>query len=187
MNKLIFEIPKNQVDMILQLLSGILMFVVGIFVFLVIGATKVDALTINSTYRDMPPSNTNGSNLLALAQNYDSFNNTRFVIFSDTQYSYYIVWGKNLTVSNGIINGTSIEYLRYYQVNTSIGYQYVYGIDTSFRLTSSYQNTSNINGYGFVSLSNNQHRLYYHLSNFQILLCGLLFVVAATSLVKRRY
>lgn len=134
-----------------------------IFVFL-INIKSVNALTINSTYRDVSPSSSQASNLLALAQNYDTFKESDFVIFSDSQYSYYIVWSNDLSLSNGTVKGSNIEYIHYYREN-NYNYSYSYGKDSSFTLNSSYLVTSSIDGYGFVSLSNMQ---YYHYLNYDI-------------------
>ncbi len=152
--------------------------------FMLLPAFNVNALTINSTYRDMPPSNSTTSNLLSLAQNYDSFNNSKFVIFSDSQYSYYIVWGKDIKLENNRLVGSKIDYLRYYRINSSYDYQYTYGTDTSFSLTSSYHDTSNIDGYGFVSLSNLEYRYYSDQKNSYILLIAFAFVIAITCLKR---
>lgn len=137
----------------------------SIFIFLfLINIKSTNALTINSTYRDVSPNSNQASNLLALAQNYDTFKESDFVIFSDSQYSYYIVWSKDLSLSNGTVKGSNIEYIRYYRDN-NYDYIYSYGKDSSFTLNSSYHDTSSIDGYGFVSLSNME---YYHYLNYDI-------------------
>lgn len=158
-------------------------FILSIFIFFIF-EFNVSALTINSTYRDMPPSNSTTSNLLSLAQNYDSFRNSKFVIFSDSQYSYYIVWGKDIKLENNRLVGSKIEYLRYYRINSSYDYQYTYGIDTTFNLTSSYFNTSNIDGYGFVSMNNLEYRYYYDQKNNFILLIAFAFLIAVTCMKR---
>ena len=143
------------------------------------------ALSIGSTYRDIPPNNSNATNLLALAQNYDSFKDSKFVIFSDLSDSYYIVWSSDLHLSNNVVSGTKIEYLRYYRISSNYSYQYVYGTDSSFRLVSNYHNTSNINGYGFVSTINQQFDLNFYIKYFLILITAFLFIIALSN-VKRR-
>lgn len=145
---------------------------------------RVNALTISSTYRDISPNNTNASNLLALAENYDTFKDSKFVIFSDSSDSYYIVWGNDLSVSNNVVSGSKIEYLRYYRISSGYSYQYVYGTDTIFRLSSSYYNTSNINGYGFLSLDSKQFDFYYYGKYFLILITSMVFICAVTSLKR---
>ena len=137
--------------------------ILSIFIFLfLINIKSANALTINSTYRDVSPSSSQSSNLLALAQNYDTFKESDFVIFSDSQYSYYIVWSKDLSLSNGTVKGSNIEYIRYLRDN-NYDYSYTYGKDSSFNLNSTHLDTSSINGYGFVSLANME---YYHYLNY---------------------
>lgn len=158
-------------------------FVISIFTFFIFNF-KVDALTINSTYRDMPPSNSTTSNLLALAQNYDTFHNSEFVIFSDSQWSYYIVWGNDIKLENNRLVGSKIEYLRYYRTTSNSDYQYIYGTDTIFSLTSSYHNTSSIDSYGFVSMTDLQYKNYDFEKNFLILITGFLFVLVLSNLKR---
>ena len=133
-----------------------------VFTLLLIFAPSVHALSISSTYRDMAPTNSTTTNLLSLAENYDSFHDSKFVVFSDSSDSYYIVWGKDLENSNNVITGSNIEYLRYYRTSSYNSYQYSYGTDTSFRLSSSYHNTSNIDGYGFISSQNQEYEHIYY-------------------------
>ncbi len=155
-----------------------------VFTLLLISSPSVHALSISSTYRDMTPTNSTTTNLLSLAENYDSFHDSKFVVFSDSSDSYYIVWGKDLVNSSNVITGSKIEYLRYYRVSSSIGYQYLYGTDSSFRLSSSYHNTSNIDGYGFVSNVSQEIDFYYYFKYFMILLVGLVFIISVTSMKR---
>ena len=165
-----------------KILKYFFFFILAIFF---VNNRSVNALSISSTYRDVPPNNSNATNLLSLAQNYDSFKDSKFVIFSDSSDSYYIVWSDNLKLSNDAVVGDKIEYLRYYRYSSGYNYQYVYGTDTSFRLApSSYHSTSNIDGYGFLSLDNKQFVFYYYSKYFLILITAFLFIVAVTSLKR---
>lgn len=160
-------------------------FFIFLLAFIFVNCNHVSALSISSTYRDVPPNNSNATNLLALAQNYDSFKGAKFVIFSDSNDSYFIVWSDNLKLSNDAVVGDKIEYLRYYRYSSGYNYQYVYGTDTSFRLApSSYHSTSNIDGYGFVSANNQQFDIYYYLKYFLIFMTAFLFIIALTSLKR---
>ena len=154
------------------------------FTFFLLICPKVNALTINSTYRDMTPTNGTTTNLLSFAENYDSFKDSKFVVFSDSSDSYYIVWSRNLKNTNNIITGSNIEYLRYYRVSSSVGYQYLYGTDSSFRLNSSYHNTSNIDGYGFISSQNQEYEHIYYVKYFLILITGMIFIIVITNLKR---
>lgn len=156
--------------------SFIFIFIISIFF-----TINVNALTINSTYRDVTPTSSQSTNLLSLAQNYDSFKESEFVIFSDSQYSYYIVWSKDLSLSNGTVKGTNIEYIHYHR-NDDYTYTYDYGTDSTFSLTSSYLETSSIDGYGFVSLSDMEYDYYIKYDDnstmyeqFSIVLVALIF------------
>ncbi len=164
-----------------KILKYFFFFILAIFF---VNNRSVNALSISSTYRDVTPSNSTTINLLSLAQNYDSFKDSKFVIFSDSSDSYYIVWSNDLKLSNNIITGSKIEYIRYYRLSSTYGYQYLYGSDSSFSLLSSYHNTSNINGYGFLSLDNKQFDFYYYSKYFLILITAFLFIVAVTSLKR---
>lgn len=94
-------------------------------------------------------------NLINYAMSFDSFHGSDYVIFEDSDYSYYIVWG-NLENQNGQVVGEDVEYIHYYRTSSS-GYtnNYVYevGSDTSFVLSLSdeYVATSNVSEVGFVS------------------------------------
>lgn len=176
------NIMKKYITIILKN-KYILLLLLGIFFFPNFNA---HALSFSSTYRDMPPSSSNTQNLLSLAQNYSDFNKSKFVVFSDSVYSYYIVWSKDLKYSNSVVTGTNIKYIRYYRTDNYSDYRYLPGTDTNFSLSSSYNNTSSIPGYGFVSQSQNEFLHFFYSEKFLILICGFTFVIAITSL-KRSY
>jgi len=51
------------------------------------------ALDISGTYDDMESTSSQAENLIDYASSYESFMDSDFVVFHDSQYSYYIVWG----------------------------------------------------------------------------------------------
>lgn len=156
----------------------------AIFLGFLFPVVNCNALTVGSTYRDMVPSNSITQNLVLLAENYDSFRDSKFVVFSDSTDSYYIVWSKDLVNSNNVISGSKVEYLRYYRNSSYNSYQYSYGIDSSFSLSSSYYNTSNIDGYGFRSSVAEELDFYYYFKMSMILLVGFVFIIAVTSMKR---
>lgn len=94
-------------------------------------------------------------NLINYAMSFDSFHGSDYVIFNDSEYSYYIVWGK-LDNVNGQVTGENVEYIHYYRTSTSgysTNYLYEAGADRSFvlSLSSEYVATSNVSEVGFVS------------------------------------
>lgn len=115
------------------------------------------ALTINGLYIDMSATSTQTENLLNYAINQDSnFMEKDYVIFRDSQNSYYIVWG-DLDYSNSIVSGGEIKFIRYYRPDGQTVSTYLVGSDTSFRLSNiNYLVTSNIVGLGISSPTFNQ-------------------------------
>lgn len=135
-------------------------------------ALPCSALSYSSTYSDLTSTSSQVTNLINYAMNYDSFISSDYVCFRSNQYEYVIVWGdldlNGLTVrSEG-----SVEYIRYYRTSTLNEYNYDYGTDSSFSLSSSHINTSNIDSYGFSSSVHNQ---YYH----EYIIRGLLILIVA--------
>lgn len=137
------------------------------------------ALTVNETYSDLPYNNSNASNLITYAMNYDSFINSKFVIFRSSQYEYYIVWGNLRTSGNSVVSNGPIEFIRYYRLsdNYNSEYKYQYGTDTEFLLNSDNVNTSNIDGYGFKSPTFSTLKYEYDTLNIFIFLLGFTFVI----------
>lgn len=110
------------------------------------------ALSFNGLYNDMSATATQTENLLNYAINQDSdFLEKDFVIFRDSQNSYYIVWG-DLAYSNNSVTGGEIDYIRYYRPDGQTVFTYLVGNDTSFTLSNiNYLVTSNIDGLGISS------------------------------------
>lgn len=150
-------------------------------------------MTINSLYGTVTSTSNNAMNLLYRAINYDSFNDSDFIIFQDGQYSYYIVWG-DLEASDTRVTGSDIEYVHYYRTDSgsyNYVYSYDYGTDSSFSLalSSEYQTTSNISGVGFVSMAAVQYDYYYQASekymsvlDMFVLLLAFVFVLVICAL-----
>lgn len=119
------------------------------------------ALSFNGLYNDMSATATQTENLLNYATNLDSdFFEKDFVIFRDSQNSYYIVWG-DLVYSNNSVTGGEIDYIRYYRPDGTMNtYTYKVGSDNTFTLSNiNYLVTSNIDGLGISSPTYNSY--YY--------------------------
>lgn len=145
------------------------------------------AMSVSSTYADVVSTSTQAENLYNLAKSYDSFDYADFVIFRDTQYSYYIVWG-DLEESSGTVTGFDVEFVRYYTTTTSgysSNYVYEYGSDSSFSLTSDYVVVSNLDNYG-MRFSQYETESFYKNSVFiSVLACSMIFAIMLKNFVRR--
>lgn len=142
-----------------------------------------NAMSISSTYSDVVSTSSQAENLYNLAKSYDSFEYADFVIFRDSQYSYYIVWGE-LQHSSGTVTGSNVEYVRYYSTTTSgysSNYLYEYGTDTSFTLMSDYVVVSNLEDYGMRFTQYETDKFYRNSIYIFVLICSMLFAVMLKS------
>lgn len=130
------------------------------------------ALTFSSTYSDLTSTSSQVTNLINYAMNYDTFIASDYVCFRPSQYEYYIVWGDLDLNGSTVSSSKEVEYIRYYRESTYGEYNYDYGSDSSFSLSSSYINTSNLDTYGF---SSSVHNTYY----YQYVVHGLLVLIVA--------
>lgn len=157
-----------------------------ILLILTILVSPVSALEIDSTYGDVTSTSTQANNLINYAMSYESFKDSNYVIFNDVQYSYYIVWSDDLNLnSNNIVTATNIEYVHYYRDSTSgysSNYVYDYGTDSSFTLSSSYVNTSNLPNYGFKSVLHSEYINFELEKNFLIMMLAFIFVIMVKNL-----
>lgn len=134
------------------------------------------ALTVSDTYSDVSSTSSQAVNLVNYAANYDSFIDSDFVVFCDVQNSYYIVWGE-LELSDGIVSGTDIEYIRYYRTDNYNSYTYQYGTDISFALNADNLCTSNIENYGFRSSAYDSFKLNDNVNKALVFIVAFLFVL----------
>ena len=122
-------------------------------------------MTVSSLYGTVTSTSTQAVNLLNYAMSFDSFAGSEYVIFNDSEYSYYIVWGDLVYEDGGISSKGEVEYIHYYRTSSS-GYTgtYLYecGNDSSLVLSLSdeYICTSNVAGVGFVSQVGEQYEFY---------------------------
>lgn len=128
------------------------------------------------------PTSTQAVNLLSYAMSFDSFENSDYIIFNDSDYSYYIVWGKLFEENGKVVSDGEVEYIRYYRTSSSgyTGtYQYVSGSDDSFSLSLSkeYICTSSVDNVGFISTSYQQYRFEQSALMLFVLLVAMVFVI----------
>lgn len=150
------------------------------------------AFNVSGTYGHASSTNSNVINLVNYAANYDSFMESDFVVFQDEQYSYYIVWGElEKNGKNGVVSvgDSSVEYIRYYRIDGSSygsNYDYLYGVDSSFSLSSDYICTSNIEGFGFRSSTYEGYRTAYDNSIYLMVIGSFLMTLMIITLRRRK-
>lgn len=142
---------------------------------------NVVALTVSDTYSDVSSTSSQAVNLVNYAANFESFIDSDFVIFCDSQNSYYIVWG-DLENNNGIISGSDVEYIHYYRTDNYNSYTYQYGTENSFGLNPDNLCTSNIENFGFRSSAYETFKLNDSIETALIFITGFLFVIMITRL-----
>lgn len=134
------------------------------------------ALTVSDTYSDVASTSSQAVNLVNYAANFESFIDSEFVIFCDSQNSYYIVWG-DLENNNGIISGSDVEYIHYYRTDNYNSYTYQYGTEVSFGLNPDNLCTSNIENFGFRSSAYETFRLNDNVNKSLMFILAFLFVI----------
>lgn len=142
------------------------------------------ALTVSDTYSDVTSTSSQAVNLVNYAANYESFIDSDFVIFCDSQNSYYIVWG-DLECDGDIVTGEDIEYIHYFRSGSSGAsyYSYVYGTDVVFTLMSTdYVCTSNLSEFGFKSAVYSEYELFDDLDKFLVYMTAFLFIITIIKL-----
>ena len=139
-------------------------------------------MVINSMVGSVQGTSTNAINLLTYAMNFDSFKGSEYIIFNDSDYSYYIVWGDLKREGSRVISSGAVEFIRYYRT-TSSGYSgtymYDHGSDNSFSLSLSdeYVTTSNISEVGFRSQVGEQYEFYDSASMLLIFAVAMIFAI----------
>lgn len=124
----------------------ILLVVITVFLFTV----SVSAFSATS-YSDLTSTSSQATNLINYAMSFDDFMYSDYVCFRDDSNSYYCVWSDDITWSGSQITAGDIKYVRYYRTSNTADWRYGYGTDTSFRFSTAYLVTSNIQGLGSTS------------------------------------
>lgn len=139
-------------------------------------------MEFSSLYGTVTSTSTNAVNLLNYAMSFNSFYGSEYVIFNDSEYSYYIVWGDLEHEDGQVTSSGAVEYIHYYRTSTS-GYtsNYIYesGVDSSFglSLSSEYICTTNLQGVGFVSQVGEQYEFYNSASMLLIFAVAMIFAI----------
>ncbi len=154
-----------------------------VFVVITVFLFTVSASALSGTsYSDLPSTSSQVNNLINYAMSYDDFINSDYVCYRDEANSYYLVWSDEMTLSNSKVTAEDIKYVRYYRPSNTSTWQYYYGEDDTFSLTSAYLVTSNIKGFGTVS---ELFETYYYQRNLTILfivITAFVLVIAFVSL-----
>lgn len=123
-----------------------------------INFVPVQALN-HSTYGDLTSSNSNANNLINYAYNYKSFKNQDFIIYQESQYSYYICWG-DITFTNNKLHSDNVEYINYTRTGANNSYSYVYNYGSDkLDLNVNHVILSNIDNVGSVI---NTYKIYQY-------------------------
>lgn len=104
--------------------------VTSVLLGLVLRFCFASALTV-STDSDVLQNSSYVQNLLSLIPD-DNYSDD-YVVFSDSDYSYYCFYGK-FFLNNNIISGDNLNYIRYYRNPNSYNWSYTFGSD-SLKLT----------------------------------------------------
>lgn len=135
------------------------------------------AEAFDNLYRDIYSSNSNFVNLYnyALNQGFDS--SYEFVCFSDTQYSYYFVFGDLSLNDSNLCVGSDVNFVRYYGTGSgySVDYTYSKGTLESFTLDSDKMVVSSLDGLGSASDLHNSNNFYLDSTYLLIFVVALLF------------
>lgn len=143
-------------------------------------------LVVTDTYQDVVSTSSQATNLLNAAMNYKSFAESDYVIFSDVQYSYYIVWGDLVYDGLTVASRSDVELIHYNRSSGvgSYSYSYTYSTEDFFSLRPSHFCTSNIPDFGFAQTPYQQYKFYYDFSIFLVFLGSVLFVILISHLRK---
>lgn len=134
-------------------------------------------MTFNTLVGTVSSTSSQAVNLLNYAMSFDSFRNSEYIIFNDSEYSYYIVWGDLYEQNGKVVSNGDVEYIRYYRTSASgynSVYTYGYGSDRNFSLSLSqeYICTTSVANVGFVSSA------YQECGFYQSAIMLMVFVVA---------
>lgn len=139
-------------------------------------------MTFSSLNGTVTSTSSQAVNLLAYAMSFDSFRGSEYIIFNDSEYSYYIVWGDLYEENGKIVSDGNIEYIRYYRTSSS-GYtniyQYALGSDSSFVLSLSeeYICTTSVDNVGFVSSVHQEYGFYQSAIMLMVFVVAMVFAI----------
>ena len=141
----------------------------------------------HSTYSGLSQNNSNVTNLISMALNYDNFLESKYVVYQSGQYDYYIVWGDlYINGSGNIVSDAEVIYIRYYRTGSGTNYYYEYlpGTDSSFNLTPYDMIVTNVGGIGMQSQLFREYDYQENFKKFAIFGTSVMFVILLTKLRK---
>lgn len=148
---------------------------------LIVSVFSLNAFAFSgSTYADLSQSSSNVDNLISYAYNFDSFIGSDYVVFQDSQYSYYIFWG-DLKYEGSRVTSEEAEYIRYYREGSGVSYSYSYehSEDVPLSLTVNKLVVSNIDELGSVSSLYEDLNHNYRILTVFVILLAFIFVLMA--------
>lgn len=107
--------------------------------------SSASALTVPTLYADL----NNGSqfnNLFNYAARFDSFYNSAYIGFRDSQNSYYLAWGDKdeITVSGSVVTCSDCSFVRYYRQSNTSDWHYLFTENDTLSVTCDKLCTTNI-------------------------------------------
>lgn len=163
-------------------------FIIFSVVILIISIFTFSASAVSfSTYGDVAATSSQTTNLISFAINYDSFSDADYIIFNDVQYSYYIVWGKDFTVSGDTVSASDVEYLHYFRETSSgysSSYSYEYGSLSDFSFLKNHMVVTNLDSFGFSNELYLEFEFFKDLMYLAIFLLAFIFVIMISNLRK---
>ena len=120
--------------------------------------------------------------LLNYAMSFDSFRNSEYIIFNDSENSFYIVWGELYEESGRIRSTGDISFIHYFRTSTSgynNAYTYECGSDSAFELVLSddYVCTTSIANVGFVSSTYQEYGFYQSALMLMVFVVAMVFAI----------
>lgn len=148
---------------------------------------SASALTVPTLYADLN-NGTQFNNLLNYATRYESFYNSTYIAFRDSQNSYYLVWGNKdaFAVNDFEVTCSGCEYVRYYRANNNSDWEYLYTENDTLSLSCNYMVTTNLSGInGFGSTAFDDWEFAQAIRRMFIVL-GSMFIALGIMLAVRR-
>lgn len=149
-------------------------------------AVSASALTVPNLYSDLSGTSSQIQNLANYASKYDSFYDSSYVGFRDSQYSYYLVWGdaNAFDAVGNVVTSSDCSYVRYYRPTTTSDWEYVYIEDDTLSVNCDYLVTSNLDVKGFNSTYIDEWNFRHNVRQWCVLI-GVFIVFGAFMAIRR--
>lgn len=145
------------------------------FLFLISFSLPCFALSHN-TYADLSQSNTTVQNLISHAVNCTSFKDSKYVVYTPAQNSYFIVWG-DLSANGSVISSSNeVNYIEYSR-DSDYQYRYYYSTIDNFTLSVYDTVVTNLENIGMQSSLYDEYIFREKFSDFSILLLIISFLI----------